>query len=102
LRGGELDVVVVVLARPRLSREDRPAVNLLEVAVRELVARLRLLVGVVVDAEVPATVLGSAVLLDELVLLRRRRLMLAPIVAVVAHGLAVIDELLRVLEPGAR
>jgi hypothetical protein len=63
-------------------------VDLLEVAVRELVMALRLLALLVVDAEVPLRVLAPAVLLDELVLLRGGRLVLAPVVALVQDDLA--------------
>jgi hypothetical protein len=71
-----------VLARAGFGREDRAAVRVLEVAVGEAVARLRLLATFFVDAEMPFRVLAPAVFLDEPVLVFGRRLVLAPVVAI--------------------
>src|SRR3954454_6291684 len=63
-----------------------------EVAVGELVAPLRVAAALVVDTEMPAPVRLPAVLLDECVLVLRRRLMLAPAIAGVEDNLALLDK----------
>src|SRR5215216_6254564 len=72
--------------------------DLLEVAVRELVVPLGVVVHRVVDPEVPQAVVLPAVLVEVLVLLVGGRLVLAPVVALVGDELTVADQLLRVLE----
>jgi len=69
-----------------------------EIAVGEFVAALDVRRLLLVDAEMPARIFGHAVLGDEAVLLLRRRLMLAPVVALVKHRLALADQLLRMRE----
>ncbi len=77
-------------------RGDQPAaVHVLEVAVRIHVPGLRLLARFVIDAEVPVRVLIPAVGFDELVFLPGRWLVLAPLVQLVAHRPAVLDQILR-------
>src|SRR3989442_10847760 len=75
--------------------------NKLEVAVGKLVALLGVIRLTVVDSEVPLPVLGESVCLDEGVLLSRRWLMLAPGIALVPDGFAVVDQSLRVLHGGS-
>src|SRR3954452_16999390 len=87
VRGGGFDVLVLVLGGARLGRQDAATVHGLEVAVGELVATLVVDVLRVVDAEVPARLRPHPVLLDERVLLRGRRLVLAPVVALVQDAL---------------
>jgi hypothetical protein len=67
-------------------------VHVLEVAVRELVPRLRVLCLLVVDAEVPPDVLVEPMLGQEGVLLASRGLVFAPLVALVDDDLARLDE----------
>ncbi len=69
-----------------------------EIAVGKLVAGLGVRGLLLVDAEMPPGVFGEAVLLDEAVLLLGGGLVLAPVVALAEHGLALGDELLRLLE----
>ena len=97
VRGGGLDVVVLALRRARLGGQHAAAVHVLEVAVGELVVPLRVLGRLVVDAEMPLAVLAVAVLFDEPVLLRGRRLVLAPIVAFVEDHVPFPDQLLCVV-----
>src|SRR2546428_6807999 len=75
--------------------------NKLEVAVGKLVALLGVIRLTVVDSEVPLPVLGESVCLDGGVLLSRRWLMLAPGIALVPDGFAVVDQSLRVLHGGS-
>src|SRR2546428_7984957 len=75
--------------------------NELEVAVGKLAALLGVVRLTVVDSEVPFPVLGESVCLDESVLLSRRWLMLAPGIALVPDGFAVVDQSLRVLHGGS-
>src|SRR2546428_9946886 len=75
--------------------------NKLEVAVGKLVALLGVIRLTLVDSEVPLPVLGESVCLDEGVLLSRRWLMLAPGIALVPDGFAVVDQSLRVLHGGS-
>src|SRR4051812_47695181 len=82
--GRKLDVGVLALPGPRLGGEKGAAVDVLEIAVGELVAALVVPVLLVVDAEVPAGVGTHPVLGDEGVLLPGRGLVLAPLVALVA------------------
>src|SRR5687768_3160039 len=72
--------------------------HLLEITVREPVPPFGVLGLLVVDPEVPPGVLGEPVLLDVAVLLSCRRLMFAPVVPVVEHVPARLDEGLGVLE----
>src|ERR1700710_2794694 len=88
VRGSGLDVEVLALPRPRLRGQHAAAVDVAEVAVGELVSALGVWIGLVVDPEVPAAVRGVAMLIDVRVLLRGRRLMLAPRVAIVQHDVA--------------
>jgi hypothetical protein len=60
LPGRSLDIQVFVLPRAALRREHGAPIHLLEVAVREAVVRLRVLVRLVIDSEVPARVLVIA------------------------------------------
>src|SRR6267378_1974622 len=78
-----LDVEVLVLSCSAFRREECTAVDLLEIAVGELVMLLRVRGLRGVHAQVPPTVFTEAVALDERVLLLRGRTMLAPRVAVV-------------------
>jgi hypothetical protein len=71
--------------------------DLLEVAVRKLVSRLRVLRLLVVLPEVPLLVLLDSVLFDKLVLLPRRGLMFTPVVSLVENELSFLDEPLCVL-----
>jgi hypothetical protein len=82
----EFDVEVLALPGAGLRGQQPAAVDLLEVAVRELVPALPVLVLLVVDPEMPPGVLADPVLLDEVVLLLRRRPVLAP-------GVTVVDDI---------
>jgi hypothetical protein len=62
---------------------------------------LSLLALLIVRAEVPTRVGVPAVLLDEPVLLRRRGLVLAPIVPTVQNSVPGLDQLLRVVVGGS-
>src|SRR4051794_8709670 len=93
-----LDVDVFALTCARLGGEHAAAVDALEVPIRELVVLLCLVARLVVDAEVPLRVLAPSVLREELVLLRGRRLVLAPVVTLVEDDLALRGQLLRVVE----
>src|SRR4029453_11584405 len=69
------------------------AVDILEVAVRELVPGLALPGHLVVDSEMPPCVFADPVSLDELVLPLGRGLMFAPFVPVVENVAAILDQL---------
>jgi ketosteroid isomerase-like protein len=86
------------LGGSRLGRKHSTAVDPLEVPMRELVAALRPFTSLVVDAEMPLREGVDSMLLDELVLLLCSRLVLAPVVPVVKHELALLDQPLGVLE----
>ena len=66
---GILDVEMLVLARTAFRRQQTAAVDLLEIAVGELVPPLGLLALLIVYAQAPLAVFGVAVPLDERVLL---------------------------------
>src|SRR3954468_5447675 len=70
--------------------------NVHEVAVRKLVSALRLFAFLLIDPEMPLAVLRDAVLFNELILRGGRRLVLAPVVSLVEHCVAGLDQLLRV------
>jgi hypothetical protein len=84
---GELDVVVAALAGTGLCGQQATTVDLLEIAVGELVSALGPLRGFVGEPQVPAGVLLEAVVLDVTVLLLARGLVLAPCVTVVGDEL---------------
>src|SRR4051812_3789797 len=87
-----LDVIVFALPGARLRGQHTAAVDILEVAVRELVPGLALLGHLVVDSEMPLCVFADPVSLDELVLPLGRGLMFAPFVPVVENVAAVLDQ----------
>src|SRR5687768_13524612 len=97
MRGGRLDVVVLALPCTRLGGQHPTPVDVLEVAVGELVVALGVLRLLVVYPQVPLPVLTVAVLLDEPVLLGRRRLVLAPVVPLVEDDTSLRDQLRRVV-----
>src|SRR4029079_1272223 len=93
--GGILDVEVLLPGGPDLGGVQAAAVNPLGVAIRELVPGLGVLGRLVVHTEVPVGVLVPAAGLDELVLRFGRRLVLAPVVPLVEHHVALLDLVLR-------
>src|SRR4051794_15103159 len=82
----------------QLSGQQPASVDLLEIAVGELVATLPLRIYFIVDPKMPLGVLGDGVLFDEVVLLLRRGLVLAPCVALVDDVLARHDQIPSVAE----
>src|SRR5215216_3556765 len=98
MRGRVLDVVVFVLSRPALGGEHSTAVDVLEIAVRELVPSFGILPPLVVDPQVPLPELTVPMLLDELVLLLCGRLVLAPRISLVYYDVTFLDEPSSVLE----
>src|SRR5258705_13681090 len=71
--------------------------DLLEVAIRKLVSRLRFPRLLVVLPEVPLLVFVESVLFDEFVFLPRGGLMFTPVVSLVENELSFFDEPLCVL-----
>jgi hypothetical protein len=95
---GILDVEMLVLARTAFRRQQTGAVDILEIAVGELVPPLGLLVLLIVYAQAPLAVFGVAVPLDERVLLVGGWAVSAPVIPHVEHEPARADKLLRVFE----
>src|ERR1700730_4573851 len=81
----EFDVVVLALSGTGFRRQQPATVDVLKVAVRELVAALPVLVHLVVNPEMPPCILGDPVPLDVVVLLPGRGLVLAPCVTVINY-----------------
>ena len=95
---GILDVEMLVLARTAFRRQQTAAVDLLEIAVGELVPLLGLLALLIVYAQAPLAVFGVAVPLDERVLLVGGWAVFAPVIPHVELEPARADKLLRVFE----
>ena len=95
---GELDLLVVPFGRAVHARDQAHTVHAAEIAERERVARLRLVLGAVGEGEMPARVFLPRVRLQVLVLCRRRRLHLVPLAA--QDVAPRVDELLRVPDTG--
>ena len=74
--------------------------DLLEVAVRELVPGFRVFAFLIVQPQMPLRVLSKSVLADELILLLGRWLVFTPVVPFVPHYLSFVYERFRKLESG--
>src|SRR5215207_5367522 len=98
MRGSVLDVKVFVLSRPAFCGQHSTAMNVLEIAVGELVPSFGILAPLVVDPQVPLPELTVPVAFDELVLLLGGGLMFAPRVPLVYYDVPFLDQLLSVLE----
>jgi len=98
VRCSQFDVEVFGLAGAGFGRQHAATMDLMEVAIRELVTTLVVVRQLVVFAQVPLAKLRDAVFPDELIFRRARGLMLAPVVALIEHALPFLDELLGVLE----
>src|SRR6202047_4146690 len=72
--------------------------DVFEISIGKLVMSLGILGVFVVDPQMPLAVFGEAMALDELILLLRRRLMLAPVIALVVYEFSIADELFGVLK----
>src|SRR5688500_308605 len=91
IRGGFLDIEILVLACPAFRRDDTAAVDLFEISIRELVSSLGFLVLLVVDPQMPLAVFFIPMLADKLVLFVGSWLMFAPVVPFVYNVLAGFD-----------
>src|SRR5258708_304702 len=96
MRGGEFDIVVLVLTGARLDGQNPATMGLVEIAVGKLIVLLGLRLVRIVDAEIPLGVFAVAVRGDKPVLGLRRRLMLAPCVPLVVRRPTLLDQLARV------
>ena len=67
--------------------------HLFEVAIRKFVVRLRLLIVRGVDAQMPLSISLEAVFLNEVILLFGRRLMFAPVIALIENDVRFRDQL---------
>ena len=76
---GELDVLVVILGGAEMARDDARAVEALEVAEHEPVARLRLVILALRQAEMSRPIFVPRMAFEERVLVIRPWLGLAPI-----------------------
>jgi len=93
MRSCAFDVIVLVLAGPAFSRQYAAAMQIFEVTVRKLISCLGVGGFSVVDAQVPFPVFSKPMLVDELILFLRGRLVLAPIISLVVNQLPVLDQL---------
>ena len=98
MMGGLLNVEVLILPRSAFCGDQAASMNLLKVAIGELVACFAVLAVLFVNAKMPPRVLIITMKENELVLLLPRRLMLAPRVSLIKNILALFDECLRLFE----
>lgn len=98
MRNGKFDVQVLPLTRSWLCRKHPAPVDVLEIAVGELIPALVVFVWVIIDAEIPAPVFTEAMRLDVRILLLGRGLMLAPGVPVVDHVVSVFEQAAGLIE----
>ena len=98
VRRRAVNVVMFVLASSYLSRQDATTVHTFEVPVGECVAFFCVLGLLVVDTQIPLRVCAEPLVFDERVFLLCRRLMLAPLVALIQRNTPFLDQLLRMLE----
>src|SRR5258707_15399737 len=92
-----LDVVMPELAGPAFRSQYATAVNIPEISEGKRVMRLGIFGPLVVDPQEPFTVLGKTVETDIFAFLQGRRLMLAPVIALVEYEPPFIDELFGML-----
>ena len=97
VRGCQLDIVIFVSPSTRLRSQHCAAMNILEVAIRKLVAALAAFGGLVILPQMPSSEFGEAVRCDKLVLGIARRPVVGPIAWLIKHATPVLDHLLRVV-----
>jgi hypothetical protein len=76
--GGALNVEVLVLSCPALRGKHCAAVNLLEVTIREFIPSFSVFVRLVVDSQMPISILPETLCVDEVVFLPMGGLVFAP------------------------
>src|ERR1700722_1019827 len=82
---GILDVDMLILAGAAFRRQHATAVDVMEIAIGELIPPLGMFALLFVEAQIPFAVFAIAMLIDELVLIVGSRLVLAPVVPLVEH-----------------
>ena len=93
-----LDIKVLVLARPAFRGKHATTVDVDEVPVGKFVPSFGMRGLFLVDAEMPFSEFLDPVSIDKVVLLLRRRLVLAPCVSFIEYKPAANDEFLRMVE----
>jgi hypothetical protein len=92
------NIKVLVLSRPTFRGKECATVDFLEVPIRKFVPFLCIFVFLVVDSQVPISVLAEPVCVNEVVFLFAGRLVFAPRVSVIHHDFSSIDKFFGVLE----
>jgi hypothetical protein len=87
-----LDVVMPVLAGPAFRSQYATAVNIPEISEGKRVMRLGIFGPLVVDPQKPFAIFGKTVETDIFAFLQGRRVMLAPVIALVEYESSFIDE----------
>ena len=92
-----LDVIVLVLARAAFCSEHAAAVDIVEIPIGKFVVSFGILRPLVVDSQMPFSVLGKTMEANEFIFLLRRRTVLAPCISLVEYRFSFADELFGVL-----
>jgi len=88
--GGKLNLLVAPLGRPVLAGDQPGSMDASKIAINERVSGLGLVIGFLVDAEVPFRVVVPGVTVQECILIRGFRLNFAPVTA--ENVLASVDQ----------
>src|ERR1700730_6395878 len=92
-----LDVIVLVLARAAFCSEHAAAVDIVEISIGKLVVSFGILRPLVVDSQMPFSVLGKTMEANEFIFLLCGRPVLTPCIALVEYRFAFVDELFGML-----
>src|ERR1700686_2726193 len=86
-----LYIKILVLSRPAFGRQNCATMHFYEVAVGKFISAFSVFILLVVNPQVPLTVLIKSVLTDEIVLFLSGRLILAPGISFVGDEFPLVD-----------